>query len=291
MSLTVWIEAARPRTLAAAVAPVVIGLSLAYEYGHSIELGPAVACLVMSLLIQIGTNYCNDYFDFINGKDTSIRKGPQRATQAGLVAPKQMRQAMWLMFGGALIVGGYLGSVAGWPLLALSACSTVAGYMYTGGPAPLSYLGLGDLFVLVFFGPVAVGGTFFAQQGALPSYVILAGIAPGLLATAILAVNNVRDIDEDRITGKRTLPVRFGLRLGQVEYGLCVAGAMLIPCVLVSIGFHPLILFSLMSLPLAAPHFLSVWKADDAGRLNAALGGTGKVLLAYSLLFAAGAIL
>src|SRR5690606_25617337 len=230
----VWITAARPKTLPAAVAPVLVGTAIALEAGvfHAL----AAACAMLgAVLIQIGTNYANDYHDFVKGADTDARKGPMRVTQAGLVTPEATRNAAVVAFALAVAAGTYLMIRGGWPIVAIGAASILSGVLYTAGRYALAYVGLADLFVLVFFGPVAVAGTYYVQAVgdaaalALPPVVVAAGLGPGLLATAILLVNNVRDVDEDRAADKRTLVVRFGRGFGVRLYAGCVAAAALVP--------------------------------------------------------------
>ncbi|HYX90253.1 MAG TPA: 1,4-dihydroxy-2-naphthoate polyprenyltransferase, partial [Myxococcaceae bacterium] len=202
--LAAWILAARPKTLAAAVMPVCVGTALAYGSGKG-RAGPALAALAGALLIQIGTNLANDFFDFKKGADTGARLGPTRVTQAGLIAPEAVFTAAMLAFGAAVAVGLYLTWVAGWPILVIGLLSVASGYAYTGGPYPLGYHGLGDAFVFVFFGLVAVAGTYYAHALALTPLAVAAGVPLGALSTGLLAVNNLRDVETDARAGKRTL--------------------------------------------------------------------------------------
>ena len=238
-SFSVWLEAARPKTLGAGVAPVIIGGALAWSDGgfHALSV---VAALVGSLLIQVGTNFANDYFDFVKGADTEERVGPVRATAAGLVSPATMKRAMIIAFALVFIPGGYILYRGGMPFLAIGLVSIACGVLYTGGPFPLGYLGLGDLFVLIFFGPVATGGTYYLQTHSLDSDILLAGLAPGLFSVAILTVNNLRDMDGDRRAGKKTLAVRFGAAFAKGEYlaALLVGGAGIPVYLCVSTGGH-----------------------------------------------------
>lgn len=285
-----WLLATRPRTLGAAIAPVVLGGSLAWadDVAH---LGAWAAALWGALLIQVGTNFANDYFDYVKGADTEERIGPTRATQAGWVTPGAMRRAMVLAFTLSLPAGAWLIARAGWPLAVVGVLSIASGVLYTGGPRPLGYLGLGDLFVLVFFGPVAVGGTYFVQALTLPGHVLVAGLAPGLLATALLVVNNLRDMDTDRAAGKRTLAVRFGETFARLEYtGAVVAGCGVPLWLVVNQGSHHGALLSLLTLVLAIPLLQGVW-TGRRGQLLPHLGGTGRLLLVHSLLFSVGWVL
>ena len=223
MAIEVWIDAARPKTLGASFAPVLIGSALAYTHG-AFSLFATLTALVSALCIQIGTNFANDYGDFKRGADAN-RIGPVRATQAGLIAPETMRRAAIMTFTLAVALGALLVIRCGTPILVIGVLSVVFGMLYTSGPYPLAYIGLGDLFVLVFFGPVAVAGTYFVNALRWSSDALVLGCVPGLLAVAILIVNNLRDYESDRVAKKRTLVVFFGERFGRVEYLACIAGA------------------------------------------------------------------
>lgn len=287
MSKNIWISAARLRTLPAALAPVLIGTALAIA-DDAFHAGAALAALLGALLIQIGTNYANDYFDFVNGADTDARVGPSRATQAGLVTPASMKRAFILTFAAMVPVVLYLTWRAGWPVVLIGVTSVISGILYTGGPKPLGYMGLGDVFVLVFFGPVAVGGTYFVQALSLPPEVVIAGLAPGLLSTAILVVNNLRDIASDAQVGKNTLAVRFGPGFARAEYLLMVLSGALIPAVLVAMtGAHHIALAACVVLFPALPIIRSMF-TDEGAALDPNLGRTGKLLVLYSVLFSAG---
>ncbi|AHF92161.1 1,4-dihydroxy-2-naphthoate prenyltransferase [Opitutaceae bacterium TAV5] len=214
----IWLAATRPRTLPAAVAPVLVGTALACRAGAQ-RPWAAAACLGFALLIQIGTNFANEYFDFLKGADTPERVGPRRAVAAGLVTPRTMLGATIGVFAAAFVVGLTLLGYGGWPLLVIGVASIVCGFAYTGGPYPLGYNGLGDIFVFVFFGLVAVGATFFVQAGRLNADVLAAGAGVGALAVNILVANNYRDVETDRKAGKRTLVVRLGRRFARVQFG------------------------------------------------------------------------
>ena len=283
-SLRIWWQAARPKTLGAAVGPVLVGTALAAQDGLA---HPPAACAALAgaLLIQIGTNFCNDYGDFIRGADTTGRKGPVRATQAGLVSPRAMIAATLLAFFAAALCGLYLVTRGGWPIALTGAICILCGILYTAGPWPLAYVGLGDLFVLIFFGPVAVGGTYFVQARHLTALAMLAGLAPGLLAVAILTVNNLRDIEQDRLTGKRTLAVRHGAPFAHWEYAGCLAGAALVPLVLwIARGCTGWVWLASFALLPALPLLNIVFQHPD--RLNPVLGKTSGILLLYSAIFA-----
>jgi 1,4-dihydroxy-2-naphthoate polyprenyltransferase len=287
----VWVLASRPKTLWAAVAPVLLGTALAAEAGgfHAFS---ALCALLGAVLIQIGTNFSNDYADFVQGADTKARKGPLRVTQAGLVAPGAVKRAAIIVFGLAVVAGLYLIVRGGWPVLAIGIVSIICGILYTTGPYSLAYLGLGDVFVLIFFGPVAVGGTYYVQALALEPFVLIAGLGPGLLAVAILLANNIRDVEEDRIANKKTLVVRFGRRFGVGLYAFCLVAAALLPLLLLRWApGHPWSVLSVVVLPLGVPLARKLAKERDARDLNPVLGSTARLLLLYCILFSVGWLL
>ncbi|MEM1044191.1 MAG: 1,4-dihydroxy-2-naphthoate polyprenyltransferase [Bacteroidota bacterium] len=292
-----WLLAARPKTLPAAAAPVVVGTAMAVEAG-AFHLAAAVCALLGALFIQIGTNYANDYHDFVQGADTADRKGPVRVTQAGLASPAATKRAALLAFVLAVAAGTYLMIRGGWPIVTIGVLSLVCGWLYTAGRYSLAYLGIADLFVLAFFGPVAVAGTYYVQAvgdaaalGLLP-VVVAAGLGPGLLATAILLVNNIRDVDEDRAADKRTLIVRLGREVGVRLYALCVAAAALVPVALwLWTREHALSMLAATVLPLALPAVRQLREERDAVRLNPLLGATARLLLIWSVLFSVGWVL
>ena len=291
-AFSIWLLAARPKTLWAAVAPVIVGTALAIG-ADGFHFGAAFVALLGALLIQIGTNFSNDYSDFVKGADTAERVGPLRVTQAGLVRPGAVRTAAAIVFGAAFLSGMYLVWRGGWPILLLGVLSIVSGILYTAGRHSLAYLGLGDLFVLVFFGPVAVGGTYYVQALDLPALVPLAGLGPGFLAVAILLANNIRDVDQDRAANKRTLVVRFGRRFGVGLYGACLAGASLVPLLLVLITHDNHAALAASAVPLFGWPLLRklAARAEDARNLNPILGATARLLLVYSIVFSASWIL
>jgi 1,4-dihydroxy-2-naphthoate octaprenyltransferase len=281
--------AARPPTLPAAVVPVLVGSAAAYRLGF--QPLAFLAALLAAVLIQIGTNFANDYFDFHKGADTAERLGPVRVTQSGLIPPETVRAAMVLVFGLAALVGLYLVFVGGWPILLIGLLSIAAGVLYTGGPYPLAYHGLGDLFVFIFFGLVAVCGTAYLHVGAVPAAAWFAALPVALIVTAIIVVNNLRDIDTDRLANKRTLAVLLGRRATRVEYLLLVAGAYLLllggPLLSLSSAW---VLLPWLSLPLAVSMIRTVFR--EQGRpLNRALGGTGRLHMLFGLLLTVGLLL
>ncbi|MDC0224360.1 1,4-dihydroxy-2-naphthoate polyprenyltransferase [Deltaproteobacteria bacterium] len=284
----VWILAVRPKTLGAALAPILIGTAMAFAEGKG-HTGAALAALLGALLIQIGTNFSNDYFDFIKGADTKERLGPMRATQAGLVTPEAMFRNFILVFGLAFLVGIYLVYRGGWPIVIIGILSIASGILYTGGPMPLGYMGLGDLLVLFFFGPVAVGGTFYVQSLEISEVVILAGFGPGLLATALLAVNNLRDEPTDKKVGKRTLAVRIGPGFARLEYLTSFALALILPFVLAFwTGTRWLACLSVLILIPGWTAIRQIKSGVEGLELNETLAVTGKLIIIYGVLFSFG---
>ncbi|HET7504424.1 MAG TPA: 1,4-dihydroxy-2-naphthoate polyprenyltransferase [Kofleriaceae bacterium] len=281
-----WIAAARLRTLPAAVVPVVVGTACAAATGGAAP-GPALAALGGALAIQIGTNFANDVFDAEKGADGPDRVGPLRAVSAGLISARAMKRAMIGAFAVATALGAYLAAVAGWPVVAIGVASILSGIAYTGGPWPLGYHGLGDLFVMVFFGFVAVCGTAFVQLGGVPCLAIAAAMPVGALATAILVVNNVRDRATDERAGKRTLAVRLGRRAALAEYAALLALAYAVPIGLAIAG-RPWAALPLASAPLAALRLRAVIAAGDGPAFNRCLAATAQLLLVHGLLFAVG---
>lgn len=284
----IWRDATRPKTLMAGLTPVVIAVALAWDDG--VFHAPSALCALLGgLLIQIGTNFANDYFDFVKGTDREDRQGPTRATATGLVAPRTMLIATILVFALAFLPGAYLVYRGGIPILLIGLVSILCGVLYTGGPYPLGYLGLGDLFVLVFFGPVAVGGAYYVQAQTLGTVPIVAGFAPGLFSVAILTVNNLRDADTDIVTGKKTLAVRLGKTFARWEYVVSlVTGALVVPlCLVLLTGQHIAALSGALVLIPAIPAIRTVFTSDGPV-LNAILARTGQLLLLFTLLFCVG---
>ncbi len=283
-----WVLASRPKTLPVAIAPILVASAMAWDDG-GFNFGVVLVAAACALLITIGTNFCNDYADFVSGADTKDRKGPTRATQAGLISPHHVKVATIVVFSLATVLGMVLVYRGGWGVLVIGFASILAGILYTAGPWPYGYKGLGDLFVLIFFGPVAVGGTYYVQTLEITSSVIIAGFAPGLLSVAILTVNNIRDIVEDRKANKKTLVVRFGRKFGIGLWIGCVIIAALLPLDFVRVtgdhvwaGFTALILIPAMSI------LHKLITTHDAADLNPLLGQTALLLLAYSVIFALG---
>jgi 1,4-dihydroxy-2-naphthoate polyprenyltransferase len=285
-----WVLAARPKTLTAAAAPVLVGSACAANAG-GFRPGAAAAALLGALLLQIGANFANDLFDFEKGADTEQRLGPTRAIAAGLIKPAAMRRAIALVFALAFLVGIYLVSVAGPILVVIGLASIAAALAYTGGPYPLGYHGLGDVCVMLFFGFVAVAGTAFVQAGHVPELAWWAALPVGCLATAILVVNNVRDIETDIAAGKRTLPARWGRNFGLVEYAALLAVAYASPLAWVVFGRLGLwLLLPLASAPLALKLVRRV-RANVGRALNACLAGTAQLLFVFAVLLTLGMVL
>lgn len=286
-----WLLAIRPKTLPAAVAPVLMGTAMAFGDGIG-HIPTALVCLLTALFFQIGTNLANDYYDFKKGADTQERVGPTRVTQAGLIPPGQVKAAFIGVFALAALASIWLATRGGWPIGVLAGLAILSGIFYTAGKYPLGYLGFGDILVFIFFGPVAVAGTYYIQSLELNSAIIFAGFAPGLMSVAILAVNNLRDIDSDRKSGKNTLAVRFGRGFALSEYLFCVLGACIVPVfIYMFIEDHLLILLSSAISLAAVPTIKTVLTRTEGVALNAALAATARLLLAYSVLFSAGWVL
>jgi 1,4-dihydroxy-2-naphthoate octaprenyltransferase len=291
-SFRLWAMAARPRTLPAAVSPVLVGTAAAVEVADRFRVAAFVAALVGSVFIQIGTNLANDYSDAKRGADTADRLGPVRVTSSGLVAPRRVLVATWVAFGVAIAAGIYLTTVAGVVILIVGAASILAGVLYTGGPRPYGYEGLGELFVFLFFGLVAVNGSYYVQLEHLDWLPFGLSLSVGFLVTAILVVNNVRDLETDRRAGKRTLAVRIGRRRTRILYAVLVAGAFVaLPIVLLATDGPAWGLLALAAAPLARRPLAAVMSRTDGPSLNGALAGTGALLAAFSVLVSAGLLI
>jgi 1,4-dihydroxy-2-naphthoate polyprenyltransferase len=289
--LRLWAVAARPRTLPAAVAPVLVGTALAASEDVFKPLRFAAA-LIGSIFIQIGTNLANDYSDARRGADTEDRLGPVRVTAGGLMPPRRVLIGTWVAFGIAVAAGSYLAAVAGWELLVVGVVSIAAGVLYTGGPRPYGYEGLGELFVFVFFGLVAVGGSYFVQTEDLRWEAVALGVPVGLLAAAILVVNNVRDIETDRRAGKRTLAVRLGReRAVRVFAGMLALAFAAVPLIAVLGDIDAWVLLALLAAPLAIPLTRTLATRRDGPALNRLLADTGRLLAVFSLLLSIGLLL
>jgi len=281
-----WFLAARPKTLLAGLSPVAIGAALAMRDG-AFQLWPMLTALLCAISVQIGTNFCNDYCDFFQGADTDERKGPTRAVHSGLITPRAMLIATVLMFAITAIAAYSLYLRAGWVFLVLGVFSILFGVLYTAGRYSLAYLGIADPFVLFFFGPVAVAGTYYVQALQFDWPIVVAGLGPGLIATGLLVVNNLRDIDEDRTANKRTLAVRFGARFSRYQYSLCIIAGAIVPVVFAfSKGVWWTLLAALVIVP-GAIVINKVWR-NDGFALRPCLGMTAGLLLLYTVLFCVG---
>jgi 1,4-dihydroxy-2-naphthoate octaprenyltransferase len=289
--LRLWVSAARPRTLPAAVAPVLVGTALAVSEGALRPLAFACA-LVGSVFIQIGTNLSNDYSDARRGADTDDRLGPVRVTAGGLMPPRQVLVGTYLAFGIAVLAGVYLVAVAGVELLIVGVVSILAGVLYTGGPRPYGYEGLGELFVFLFFGVVAVTGSYFVQTERLSLEAVALSVPVGLLAAAIIVVNNVRDVDTDRRAGKRTLAVKLGRRRARGLFSVLLGLAFAWTVALALAGAPTVwLLLGLVAAPLGVPLVRTVATRGDGPSLNAALAGSGRLLAVYSVLVSIGLLI
>jgi 1,4-dihydroxy-2-naphthoate octaprenyltransferase len=287
----IWLMAARIRTLPAAIAPVLVGTALA-GWQHIFHPLRFVAALIGAVFIQVGTNLSNDYSDARRGADAEDRLGPVRVTAGGLVPPRQVLIATYVSFGVAVLAGAYLVVVAGWQLLLVGAASILAGVLYTGGPKPYGYEGLGEVFVFLFFGIVAVAGSYFVQVKHLDWKAFALAVPVGLLASAILVVNNFRDIDSDRRAGKRTLAVRLGRDRTRTMFAVIVYVAFLLAPVTWVFGpMKPWLLLPWLTLPLAAQIVREVRNRTDGPSLNQALAHTGMLQLAFCTLLSAGLLL
>ncbi len=289
-SLRAWLLACRPKTLTAAWAPVLVGTACAIAADGFAPV-VAAAALLGSSLLQIGANFANDVFDYEKGADDETRLGPTRAVQAGLLTPTQMKVGMAVCFALATVVGVYLTAVGGWPIIAIGLASIASAIAYTGGPYPLGYNGLGDVFVMIFFGFVAVCCTAWLQAGFVPASSIACGAGVGALATAILVVNNVRDASTDVLAGKRTVVVRFGVRAGLWEYVGTMVVAFAVPLVLLALGFTPWVLLGCVTLPIGIALTRRMFATNDGPTFNALLAKTAALLLVYSVTLAAGVVL
>ena len=281
-----WLLAARPKTLSAAVVPVLMGSALAAHEPPAVTWWVFACALIGAMLIQIATNFINDALDYRKGADTAERLGPVRVTQAGLISPEAVMTAAWLCLAGAALCGIPLIYRGGWPMLAIGLASIAAAYAYTGGPFPLAYRGLGEIFVILFFGLVAVGGTFYAHALQLTRDALLAGFAAGSLATVLLVINNLRDVEGDRRSNKRTTVVRFGERFARVEIAVLAIAPFAAVAFMERIGY----LLVLGALPLAIAVILQVTRSRGA-ELNRCLAMAGALQWVFGLLFVAGSLI
>jgi 1,4-dihydroxy-2-naphthoate octaprenyltransferase len=289
--LRLWLLAARPRTLPAAIAPVLVGTALALSE-DVFRAGPFIAALIGSVFIQVGTNLSNDYSDARRGADTEDRLGPVRVTAGGLMPPRRVLVGTYVAFGVAVAAGLYLAAVAGWELLVVGVASILAGVLYTGGPRPYGYEGLGELFVFLFFGIVAVAGSYYVQAEELRWEAFALAVPVGLLSAAILVVNNVRDVDTDRRAGKRTLAVKLGRERARFLFAAMLVLAFAAPAVTWAAGgLTAWLLLTLAAVPLVPPLIDTVFSRTDGPALNGALARTGRLLAVHSLLLCTGVLL
>lgn len=287
----VWFLASRPPTLPAAVVPVLVGTAVGVSES---SFRPAVflVALLASLLIQIGTNFANDLSDFHKGADTEERLGPTRVTQSGLITPGELKRGIAVVFGLALLAGIYLAFVGGWPIVVIGLTSILFGYLYTGGPWPLGYHGLGDLFVFIYFGVIAVVGSAYLQTGHVTLLAALASLPVGLLVTNILVINNLRDVNTDREAGKHTLAVILGPTSARLQYALfSMAAYILIPIVWHFGGASPFVFVTWLTLPLSARLVSPVFLGLSGRPLNKVLKLTGQLHLLFGIVLAIGLLL
>lgn len=289
----IWMQAARPKTLTASLGPVFLGLALAYtQKNGDLQWGIALVTLLSCLCLQIGTNLVNDYYDFLSGVDRSRQFGPKRATQAGFLTPRQVKTGFLLSLFLGVFFGLFLIYHGGLPILLIGIFSVVVAYAYTGGPFPLSHFGLGEVLALIFFGPVAVAGTFYLQTHIISPMAILCGLGPGFLAAALMSINNIRDHETDRPAGKKTFAVIFGDKNGRYLCLFLVMGAATIPILFMILQEkHPFLVVASLSFLF----FFNLWKNvlhhEIDANFNQFLGKTGQFLFLYSLLFSVGVLL
>ena len=285
-----WLLAVRVKTLPAAISPVILGTALSYHDGiiyHFIFF----MTLLAAVLIQVGANFANDVYDFEKGSDRADRLGPQRATQSGLISPADMNKAMWKIFALAIGVGFYLAYVGGWPIVIIGLASIAAAITYTGGPYPLGYHGFGDIFVFLFFGLIAVPGTYYLQTGSVTELSLWLGAVMGMLSTAILVVNNIRDMETDIVTGKKTLAVRWGKSFSHIEFSILVIIPFIIPlCMWWNTRYNMSLLITLFALPIAV-HLIIQLISKSGKELNNVLAVTARLLFIFTILFSLGFIL
>ena len=282
-----WVIASRPKTMTAAIAPVLLGSALAY-YESAFDIITFLFILISACLIQLGTNFTNDLFDYIKGTDNNDRLGPKRAMQAGLISKSEMKKAIFIVFSLSICFGFYLALLGGWVIVGIGLVSILFAILYTGGPYPLAYNGLGDVFVFIFFGLIAVSGTYYLYTDYFSINSFIIGSSAGCLATAILVVNNLRDIDNDKECGKNTLAVYCGKKFTQFEYLLLMIIAYIIPIYIsIDLGNKASIYIVYFTLPISIRLIIDVFYKNSS-MLNETLEATAKLLLLYSLLFSFG---
>jgi len=285
-----WLLAARPKTLPAAISPVILGSALAYHDGY-FHFFICAMTLLAAVLIQVGANFANDVYDFQKGSDREDRLGPTRATQSGLISPEKMKKAMWQMFALAICVGFYLAFIGGWPIVIIGIASIAAGIAYTGGPYPLGYHGFGDVFVFIFFGLIAVPGTYYLQILEVSELSLWMGVIMGMLSTAILVVNNLRDLDTDKLSGKRTLAVRLGKEFSKIQYSILIILPFLLPLYLwLNLENELSLLITILALPISI-HLIKQIFFLTGSNLNLILERTARFMFIFTLLLSAGLII
>jgi len=285
-----WLMAARIKTLPAAISPVILGCALAYHDGF-FYIFICFMTLLAAVLIQVGANFANDVYDFQKGSDREDRLGPTRATQSGLISPEKMKKAMWQMFVLAICVGFYLAFIGGWPIVIIGIASIAAGIAYTGGPYPLGYHGFGDVFVFIFFGLIAVPGTYYLQILEVSELSLWMGVIMGMLSTAILVVNNLRDLDTDKLSGKRTLAVRLGKEFSKIQYSILIILPFLLPLYLwLNLENELSLLITILALPISI-HLIKQIFFLTGSNLNLILERTARFMFIFTLLLSAGLII
>ena len=285
-----WLLAARLKTLSAAISPVILGCALAYHDGF-FHVFICVMTLLAAVLIQIGANFANDVFDFEQGTDREDRMGPVRLTQSGLISVAKMKKAMLLVFTIAICVGFYLAFIGGWPIVLIGLASIAAGIAYTGGPYPLGYHGLGDVFVFIFFGLIAVPGTYYLQTGTINELSLCMGAVMGMLSTAILVVNNLRDADTDTLSGKKTLAVKFGKKFSKIQYSILILSPFMLPLYIWwNIENELSILITIFALPISFHLISQIFSKKGLG-LNLVLSRTARFLFIFTVLLSTGLII
>ncbi|MBL6989781.1 MAG: 1,4-dihydroxy-2-naphthoate polyprenyltransferase [Bacteriovoracaceae bacterium] len=284
--LQIWILAIRPKTLPASVGPVLLGLGIAHFVEGTLSISVAVATALCAILMQIATNLVNDYFDFKSGVDGDERLGPLRVTSQGLMAPKTVQWGYRICFILAFLCGIYLITIGGWPIATIGIFSLLFAYIYTAGPLPISHLGLGEVVALIFFGPIAVWGTYFLQVGRVDFFPLLIGLGPGLIAATIMACNNLRDIESDKKNGKKTLAVRLGEKVARILCLRLVIFSAIVPLV----TYHFIQVPWILIVPLTPILFYKTWRLLLLGKIdeqfNYALARIGQYLFLYCMLFA-----
>ena len=285
-----WLLAARLKTLTASISPVILGSALAF-HDETFHLFIFFMTLLAAVLIQVGTNFANDVFDYQKGSDRENRLGPLRVTQAGLISAEKMKKAMWQTFALAICVGCYLASIGGWLIVIIGLASIAAGIAYTGGPYPLGYHGFGDIFVFIFFGLIAVPGTYYLQTGTVNVLSLYLGVIMGMLTTAILVVNNLRDLDMDALSGKKTLAVRLGEAFSKIQYSTLILIPFLLPLYIwMNVENELSLLITIFALPIAF-HLIKQVYSLTGRDLNCVLSRTARFLFIFTLLFSAGLVL